>query len=184
MRQKYSTKSFDTSILPPPPYPWTFSLPETLWNTEGFTYEIFWHCGTKNFRRKILILSSPLIHKLFRYRKFSETQQRRVPLRDFLVLRDKKISTEDRDITPLSIKFFDTRNLWNTKGFLYEILRHCETKSFWKKLWYSLTPPPVIHTIFRYQNFSKTQKGAHTKFFGTVRHKNFDWRSWYAPSYP
>ena len=32
---------------------------------------------TKIFRRKILMLSSSLIHKLLRYRKFSETQHRR-----------------------------------------------------------------------------------------------------------
>ncbi len=99
-------------------------------STEGFTYEIFRHCETKNFRRKILILPPPLlsinffaagnflkhstegfttkffgnvrqkffdgkswystlpplIHTLFRYRKFSETHRRRVPLRNVSVL--------------------------------------------------------------------------------------------------
>ena len=52
----------------------------------------------KNFRwLKIVILPSllastlpPLIHTLFRYRKFSETQHRRVPLRRFSLLSDKK----------------------------------------------------------------------------------------------
>ena len=37
------------------------------------------------------------IHKLFRYRKFSETQHRRVPLRIFSALWDKNFSTENRD---------------------------------------------------------------------------------------
>ena len=37
-----------------------------------------------------------------------------------------------------------------------------------------VTPPPstpLIHKIFRYQEFSETQKGSPTKFFGTVRQK-------------
>ena len=46
-----------------------------------------------------------LIHKLFRYRKFSETQHRRVPLRIFSALWDQKFSTENWDtpfLLPLS----------------------------------------------------------------------------------
>ena len=54
-------------------------------STEGFPSETFWHCETKNFRRKILI--TPLfIRKLFRYRKISETQHRRVHLTKFSAL--------------------------------------------------------------------------------------------------
>ena len=82
---------------------------------EGVLYEMFRHCQTKNFRRKILILPLPLfIHKLIRYRKLSETQHKRVPLQSFLVERQKN-STENCD-TPflppplLSINFSDTRN--------------------------------------------------------------------------
>ena len=39
----------------------------------------------------------PLIHKLFRYRKISETQHRRVHLPTLSALWDKKFSTEKRD---------------------------------------------------------------------------------------
>ena len=38
------------------------------------------------------------------------------------------------------------------------------------------TPPPstpLIHKTFPYQEFSETQKGPPTKFFGTVRQQNF-----------
>ena len=40
-----------------------------------------------------------------------------------------------------------------------------------------VTPPPstpLIHKIFRYQEFSETQNGSPTKFFGTVRQQIFD----------
>ena len=45
----------------------------------------------------------PLTHKLFGYRKFSETQHRRLPVRNFSALGDKIISTENLDTpsTPL-----------------------------------------------------------------------------------
>ena len=70
-----------------------------------------------NVRQKIFDGKSwyslpPLIHKLFRYRTFSETQIRRVPLRNFSALWDKKLLTKNRDTPPplLYINFFDTRN--------------------------------------------------------------------------
>ena len=61
-----------------------------------------------------------------------------------------------------------------------------------------VTPPPstpLIHKIFRYQEYSETQKGSPTKFLGTVRQKIVytkscypptpppprDWKSWYPP---
>ena len=148
-------------------------------STEGFPYEISRHCETKNFRRKILILPL-LIHKLFRYRKISETQHRRVPLRNFSALWDKKISTETFDTPPslLSINFFATGNFLKhiTKGFPYEIFRHCETKQFRRK---NVNPPSLIPNIFRHQKYSETQKGSSTKFFGTVRQKFFNGKSWY-----
>ena len=51
-----------------------------------------------------------------------------------------------------------------------------------RKSWYSLPPPPpfLIHKIFRYQKFCKTQKGSPTKFFGTVRQQIFYRKSWYS----
>ena len=64
-------------------------------------HEIFWHCETKNLRLKILILPPPfpppLIHKFFRYQIFSDTQIRKVPLRNFSALRQKKIDTKSWD---------------------------------------------------------------------------------------
>ena len=54
--------------------------------------------------------SPPLIHKLFRSWKCSETQHTRVPLRNFSVLRDKEFSIENLDFPLLGIKCFDARN--------------------------------------------------------------------------
>ena len=55
--------------------------------------------------------SLPLpIKKLFRCRIFFETQNGRVPIVYFSLLREKQILTENRDITLLSINNFGTRN--------------------------------------------------------------------------
>ena len=100
-------------ILPPPPLIQTFSVPGISETLKGsFPYEIFRHCETKDFWQKMLKLPppppTPLIHKLFRYRKFSETQHRRVHLPSFSALWDKKISTENRKSwhNPLKLKIF------------------------------------------------------------------------------
>ena len=65
-------KNLDT---PPPPLIQTFSAPEISETLKGsFPYGNFRHCETKNFRRKILIPPPPsLMHKIFRYPKFSDT---------------------------------------------------------------------------------------------------------------
>ena len=86
----------------------------------------------------------PLIHKLFGYRKYSETQHRRVPLPNFSAAWDKKFLTENRDTPSLP------------------------------------PPPPLIHKFFQYQKFWETQKCSSTKFFGAVRQKLFDRKSWYS----
>ena len=82
--------------------------------------EIFRHCATKNFRRKVVI--PPIRHKIFRYPKFSETLQG-CP-RKFSALWDVKTSTEYRDMPPLIHKFFSIpENFRKTEGFLYKAFR-------------------------------------------------------------
>ena len=124
-----------------------------------------------------------------------------VPLRMFLVLWDKKISTEKRDIPLLCLKIFDTKksetikgsfsksfatvrqkdfdkivillqsktilipvHFWNTDLFPREVFRRCEKVNTRQKIVIFL-----IFRKFRYQNNSETNKGSHTKIFGTVR---------------
>ena len=131
--------------------------------------------------------SPPLLSmKFFDTRNF--VKHRRSPLRSFSVLWDNRFSIENRDIPLLGIKFFDT---WNflTQGFLYEMIRYWDKTSetqkgsstkffgtvrqqfFYRKSWYS----PLIHKIFRYQNFLPT------KFFGTLEQQIFYRKSWYSP---
>ena len=69
-------------------------------------HEIFRHCETKNFRRKIVI--PPIMHKIFRYPKFSEALKG-CP-RNFSALWDQNFLTEKGD-TPFSfIKYFEAIN--------------------------------------------------------------------------
>ena len=124
-------------------------------STEGFTYQIYRHCETKNFRRKNVI--PPSMHKIFRYPKFSETFK--VCSRNFSALWDKKISIENLESPPplLSINFFATGRFLkhSTEGFTYQIYRHCETKNFRRKN----VIPPSMHKYFRYPKISETFKG-------------------------
>ena len=159
MRQKnFDRKSWYSLPPPPPPHPppppsysWIFSIPEILWNTEGFAYEVFRYCETTNFWQKIVILPpsspSPSSSSLL-FINFFDTRiivkHRRVRLRSFSVLWDNKFSEENRDIPLICIKFFDTRNYWNTEGFPYENFWHCETKIFQGKI--------VIPFCIKYRN--------------------------------
>ena len=104
------------------------------------------HLHFKLLRRKILILppsSPPLIFKLFRSWKSSETQHTRVPLRNFSVLRDKNFSIENRDFPLLGIKFFDTRNF--LKGSSTKCFDTVRSNIFGGKSWY---PPPLLSPTF------------------------------------
>ena len=63
-----------------------------------------------------MIIPPLLIHKLFRYRKFSETQIRRVPLRNFSALWDKKK--------------FDTKSWHNS--LKHKIFRYPKLVTHWR----------------------------------------------------
>ncbi len=228
------TKNFRPKILilpPPPSYPYTFSLPETFWNTAQkasptkffgtVRQKIFdgnwWHIplnhkvlrhqkffetpkgsptkffGTvRQFSTENLDTPpSPLIHKLFRCRKLSETQHRRVHLQNFSALWDKKFSTKILILPPplLSINFFATGNFLKhtAECFNYEIFRQCETKNFRRKILILPPPPSYPYTFSLPEIFWNTPPNVSTtKFFGNVGQKIFDGKSWYSPlpSYP
>ena len=111
-------------------------------------HEIFRHCETKNFRRKIVI--PPIMHKSFRCPKFSETLKG-CP-RNFSALWDKKFR-QNRDAPrpsyawKISMKEF----FWNnTKVFSNEMFRYSEIKLRRKILILPFPPPP-------YPNFFGTR---------------------------
>ena len=151
------TKNFRRKILilPPPLLSIKFFATGNFLkhSTEGFTCETFRQCETKGFRRKIVILSPPpppLIHKLFGYRKFSETQHKRFELRNFSALWDKRFSTENLDTTPLSlIQTFSVPEINATvKDSPTQIFGTVRQKIFDGKSWYS--PLPLSSKLFRY----------------------------------
>ena len=89
-------KNFDgKSWYSPAPLIQTFSIPGIIATAKDSSTEIF-GTETKNFRRKILIPPPPPVSKLFRYRKFSETQHRSVHPPNFSALWDKKFWTKSR----------------------------------------------------------------------------------------
>ena len=93
----FETNNFRRKILIfPPLLPKLHRYPKLIKHLRIPLTEVFRHCETKNFRWKILIPPPPLIHKLFRYRIFSETQHRMVHLRKNSASWDKKNSTENR----------------------------------------------------------------------------------------
>ena len=113
-------------------------------SAEWFSLDIFWYCETKKltedrdinheiketskvsttkrfgtesqkkFRRKHLDTLLPLIHKLLAQGKFLNHSTEWFPFRNFMVVRDNLILTEDPDIT----------------HELKETLKDCTTKNF------------------------------------------------------
>ena len=140
------TKKFRRKILifSPPLLSINFSLPEIFWNTaqKVSTTKFFGTVRQKVFDGKSWYSPPPLIHKLFRYRKFSETQHRRLPVRNFSALWDKKISTENLDTTPPSlIQTFSAPEINATvKDSPTEIFGTVRQKIFDGKFWYSPLP--------------------------------------------
>ena len=104
----------------------------------------------KIYRRKIVILLISRKNDISTFLK-----PRRVPLRLFLVLWDKNILTENRDIPLRSLKVLDTRKYWNTKQFPHKKFRYRETKTTSTNSGYSY----YLETCW-YQNASKTHKGS------------------------
>ena len=96
----------------------------------------------------------------------------RVPLRSFSVLWDKKVSRENRDIPLLALKTFDKRTFLKTEGIPYEVFRYSE------KIIFRQHRNTQSYAFFLFQNFSE-KKGSRRSFFGSVRQKSFERKSWY-----
>ena len=99
---------------------------------------------------------------------------RRVPLRSFLVLWDKKFRP-NHDTPLLCINCFDTRNFVKHRRFPLPSFPVLWDKVFDRKSWYS----PLMRQMFRYQKLCETQKVSPTKFSGTVRQNLLHGKLWY-----
>ena len=162
----FSTENLDTPFLISIHFFSTGNFLEH--STEGFPYEVFRYCEKNQLRRKIVI-PTPLSYPLhFSIPEINETLKE-TPTKMFGIMR-QKILTENRDTPLLGIKFFDTRNCLKHRRLLLQNCSALWEKIFDRKFWYS---PRLIHKFFRYPKFSETQKDSSTKFFVTVRQKNF-----------
>ena len=115
--------------------------------------------------------------KIFDTRSF--LKHKRVPLRKFWNIWETKLIAKNSDIPFLCVNFSGLDFFWNTEGFSYGFFWYCETKILTKTC--ETTPLLLSYKIFDTRNFSETQKGSSTNFFGTVRQNSFCGKSWYPP---
>ena len=118
------------------------------------------------------------MHKIFRYPIIPETFKGGP--RNFFALWDPNFPNEKRD-TPNMHKIFRYFKFSETfKGGPRNFL------ALWDPYFSTeyVIPPLFIHKTFQNQKLSQKQWDSLTKVFGSVRYKNFDWKSWYATSYP
>ena len=104
-------------------------------------HEIFQHCETQIFRRRNVI--PPIMHKIFRYPKSSETFKG-CP-RNFSALWDPKFSTENVIPPFSSTKLFETRNFLKSSNIP---LRNFSALWDMKNLTENRDLPPLIHKFF------------------------------------
>ena len=84
--------NFDGKLwFPPTLLPLTVFDTRNQWNTEKHPSEISRHCATSIFGLRISILLRFPIRRFLCYRKISEKQHRRLPLRTLSVLREKNV---------------------------------------------------------------------------------------------
>ena len=132
---------------------------------EGFPHKALRYCERINFRQS---RDTPS-YAIFLIQNFSG---KRVPLRIFSVLWDKKVSRESRDIPLLSRNLFDKGKFLKKKGSPTKISVLWENQ-FSTKSWYT-----ILCNFFNPEFFwNKTVLLA--IFFGIVRQKNFRRESWY-----
>ena len=117
----------------------------------------------------------------FRYSKL--VKHKRVLLRKFSALWDKKFSTENLDTPPSLIQTFSVPEISDIlKGSATKVFGTSRQKFSTENL---DTPPPPLLRKFSVTKISETLKGSPTKIFGTARQRTFDGKSWCSPlSYP
>ena len=116
---------------------------------------------------------TPILQNIFDTRML--LKHRRVPLRIFLKLLDRKLSTETRDQPLRCLAIFDTRKWWNTKGLPRKKFPYCETKDNRQKIVILLSS----ETFLIPQSFWNTI-GLPYENFWNCENKIFKRKSWYS----
>ena len=170
-------------------YPYYFSIPEISETPTGSPTKFFGTVRQKNVEGKSWYFPLPLIHKLFRYQKFSETQHRRVPLQNVSALWDKKFSPENLDTPPpplLIHKLFRYRKFSETQHgrVLQRNFSALWDKKFPTKNIDTPSPhPPSLLSInfFDTRTFVKHRRVPIRSSSVLWDKNNFDRKSWYPP---
>ena len=89
----------------------------------------------------------------------------------------KKNATVKVEIFFWCIKFSIPEIFWNTEGLHDEVYRYYETQKESEQP--VMLPRPIMRESFRYENFLESEKDYDTIFYGTMRRKTFDRKSWY-----
>ena len=109
---------------------------------EGFPYEIFRHCETKNFQRKILILPNPLSYSNF-FGTRNQCNSKEFPYGKFRHYETENFRRKILILPPPPVihELFRYRKFLkhSREGLPCEIFRHCEIKKFRRKI---MTLPP------------------------------------------
>ena len=117
-----------------------------------------------------IVIHPPLLLSITFFDTRNFLKHRRVPLRNFWTLWDKKLIAVNSDIPFLCVNFFDTRLFLKHRRVPLRKVLVMWDKNFEKLSWY--TPTSLIKKILRNQKVSETPKCIPTKFFGTQRQKN------------
>ena len=96
-----------------------------------------------------------------------------------LIVSLKKSSTVNGENLLYCIKIPIPEFFWNTErlnGYTTKFIGTMRHKKKSEKP--VMLPSPSIREIFRYKIFLETENGPHTIFYGTMRQKTFDRKSW------
>ena len=166
--KQFSAENCDTSNMHK-----LFRLPQTFWNFKWMPtlFSALSDLKLSTYVKNVI----PLICTNFSMPQFFWKHCR--DAQEIFRLCETKIFRWKNVIPPFSIrKNVSKRELLSkTVGFVYKHIPHCETENFWRKN----VLPSIIPKIFRLPKTFWNLEGMLKNFFGIVRPKVFDRKTWY-----
>ena len=156
-----------------PYYALNFSMPQVFWHIEKFPKKFFSTVRQKIFERKH---DTSLSYLQFFFHTRSFLKHRRVPLQSSS---SRSCETENfwqnREAPLLCMKIFETRNFSKHRRVPVRIL-----SALWdNKISTQNSDIPLLEKFFWYPKFFETLKCSPTNFFGTVKQKVLNEKSWF-----